>query len=763
MTSGEVYNLITGGSLRQQTEYIRQLQAGENKKEEVDAAKRKLGGILPHAVFSGGRVGQNAESHTGCLMFDIDHCKTPARDVVRLASQLPYVLLATVSVRGEGVHVIVRADVCLENHTEVYKHVAKIITAALGEEIDPACKDLSRVMFLSHDAEAYYNPNACILHLPHTLTKDQKNNSSDNQTLTTDISRYLDAASITMTSGSRHTQLTSIAGCLVNVGFDMDEAISECVRRYAEPDFGEKEIESVIRGIYNKGRADFGKNRKDFSRKTGGVSTVSTSTTYIIPKNEDTAIDDSQTVDIEDSEAYLPTFPKSVYENLPSLLRELLPEAPEESLHDINLLSVLTILGSVMPNVKGNLKRISYYPTLFVGVIGESGSGKGSVAPLQKLVDKYHRKIYRESLTEVKKYENQMALFDAAKEDFRKQVHKKGAANVQPFTMEEPDRVYLRDLSVSGYTSAAKLDDMLTVNYPYTTLFYETELETIIKLGNSDFGMYNDTINKTFHHEKISSHTIARGARTVNDPKLSFFFTGTPGMLRKFITDTENGTYPRLLPYRLRPAKEFIPLTDEDDDESCVDFYEKKSEEVLRLADFLMSNPTQVRFSASQRGFLNSYLGNEYKRNYTFGHRERNSIMQRGLVSLFRIAMILTALRKYEGGWYVTEMEIDDRDFATAFEIFKVCMAHSYFIATSLPSEEKEIIYRFPDEIQRLFVEMPDVFYRKDIVERATHVGVTERRIDAMLKKCLALGLLSSESRGLYRKTDAGKCPFEQK
>lgn len=90
-------------------------------------------------------------------------------------------------------------------------------------------------------------------------------------------------------------------------------------------------------------------------------------------------------------------------------------------------------------------------------------------------------------------------------------------------------------------------------------------------------------------------------------------------------------------------------------------------------------------------------------------------------------------------------------------------MAHSYFIATSLPSEEKEIIYRFPDEIQRLFVEMPDVFYRKDIVERATHVGVTERRIDAMLKKCLALGLLSSESRGLYRKTDAGKCPFEQK
>ena len=163
MTSGEVYNLITGGALRQQTEHIRQLQAGENKKEEVDAAKRKLGGILSHAVFSGGRVGQNAESHTGCLMFDIDHCKTPARDVVRRASQLPYVLLATVSVRGEGVHVIVRADVCLANHSEVYKHVAKIITAALGEEIDPACKDLSRVMFLSHDAEAYYNPNASIL------------------------------------------------------------------------------------------------------------------------------------------------------------------------------------------------------------------------------------------------------------------------------------------------------------------------------------------------------------------------------------------------------------------------------------------------------------------------------------------------------------------------------------------------------------------------------------------------------------------------
>ena len=756
MTSGEVYNLITGGSLRQQTEYIRQLQAGENKKEEVDAAKRKLGGILPHAVFSGGRVGQNAESHTGCLMFDIDHCKTPAREVVRRASQLPYVLLATVSVRGEGVHVIVRADVCLANHTEVYKHVAKIITAALGEEIDPACKDLSRVMFLSHDAEAYYNPNASILHLPHTLTKEQKNNSSDNRTLTTDISRYLDAASITMTSGSRHTQLTSLVGCLVNAGFDMDDAISECVRRYAEPDFGEKEIESAIRGIYNKGRADFGKNRKDLARKEYNKTAETAKTANTSRNGNNTGDDEVKEVDIEESELFLETFPKSVYEELPGSVKKLLPQRASPALDDISLLTVFTLLGSVMPDVYGVMRDSVYYPTLYVSIIGESASGKGSIASLHKIVEKYQAKIYDGSKREVDDYNSRLEDYECLRQQHRKQLIQNTSGTAK-FTMQPPREVFQKELNLSGYVTSAKMEEMLSVNAPFTTLFFETELETVIKLNSSEYGMYNDTINKTFHHETLSNHTITRGNQIVKEPKMSFVVTGTPGMLRKFVPDVENGTYPRLLVYRLRQADHYIPLTDDDDRHDIVESMDSRADLVLSIAEFLAKSRTRVRFTPRQRAILNAFGSKEYTKNIAFDHSGRNSTMLRAQVSLFRMCMILTAIRKYEAGWEMNELCVDDRDFETALSITKVCLRHSYFVATSLPRADEALRYTLPDDLLGVFVKLPVSFTCKEALDKAAAEGISASRIEKMLRRCQKHRLIDRVSHGCYQKTDMGK------
>ena len=751
MTSGEVYNLITGGALRQQTEHIRQLQAGENKKEEVDAAKRKLGGILSHAVFSGGRVGQNAESHTGCLMFDIDHCKTPARDVVRRASQLPYVLLATVSVRGEGVHVIVRADVCLANHSEVYKHVAKIITAALGEEIDPACKDLSRVMFLSHDAEAYYNPNASILHLLHTLTNDQKNNNSDNRTLTTDIARYLDAASITMTSGSRHTQLTSLAGCLVNAGFDMDDAIRECVRRYAEPDFGEKEIEDAIRGIYNKGRADFGKNRKEKPFRKSSESSESAKSSHFGGGNPE---EEPQEVDIEDSGEFLPVFPQIVYDSLPDGLKKLVPEHMEGSLRDISLLTVLTISGSAMPLVKGVFRRREVYPDLYVSIIGESGSGKGSIAPLYKLVSLYHKKISNESRKQVRRYQQEKDDYEQLRAAYRKQLLQNPGSK-EKFTAEEPMEVYQKELCLSGYVTAAKLDDMLAVNSPYCTLFFETEMETINKLNNSDYGMYNDTLNKVFQHEFVGSHTISRGSQSVDCPKLSLVMSGTPGMFRKMIPDAENGTFSRMLMYRLRPANHFIPLTSEDGP-STDEELERQAAYLLEMADYLWEYPTMVKWTDAQRQRVNRFFESCYVSNIAFSCRERNSTVQRYALMLFRLTQILTAARKYDDGWKLSEMFVDDVDFETAFSIIKVCLKHSDFVATSLSKEKDKIHYTMPDDMHTLFVKLSDKFTRAEAVKLGATRKISESRIEKMLMRALKCDLIVRESYGCYVKTERG-------
>ena len=61
---------------------------------------------------------------------------------------------------GDGVKVVIRVPADAESHHASYLAVQAHVGKLTGVPIDESCKDVARLCFLSHDPDAYSNPNA---------------------------------------------------------------------------------------------------------------------------------------------------------------------------------------------------------------------------------------------------------------------------------------------------------------------------------------------------------------------------------------------------------------------------------------------------------------------------------------------------------------------------------------------------------------------------------------------------------------------------
>ena len=113
--------------------------------EEKRKAKQLLPCIMPMALIAkrARKTRENAEKHRRPVIFvDIDH--TPLTDDVRRrVAEHPDVVMAKVSISGEGLHIILRQK------QKDYMKQAHEFCAELGLTLDEACKIPNRLMYLS--------------------------------------------------------------------------------------------------------------------------------------------------------------------------------------------------------------------------------------------------------------------------------------------------------------------------------------------------------------------------------------------------------------------------------------------------------------------------------------------------------------------------------------------------------------------------------------------------------------------------------------
>ena len=255
----DVYNMIRLDSrLRLNTEKARQLLSQGNE-AGYTRVKSYVGAITPAVQCQGGRKAENIVCLTSVGMVDFDHVPADRlEEVERIVKSDPHTFLYHRTTSGHGCRIFFRyaspdAEVAYLNAWRWGNEYYSMIT---GLEHDPATKDANRLSFLTHDAEAFFNPDAspfCIVEVEPEADGSPTPKTSDQRIARAE--QLLARQGIVYAEGNRHYYLMQLAILLVKYGVDSNEALAHmaplCPR-------GDKEAKDLTQWVYEHFNDRFG-------------------------------------------------------------------------------------------------------------------------------------------------------------------------------------------------------------------------------------------------------------------------------------------------------------------------------------------------------------------------------------------------------------------------------------------------------------------------------------------------------------------------
>ena len=133
----------------------------ESDKGERNMLKLRLVAPTLSARFAGRRRQEATWEHTGWAAVDVDDlADLPAAEALReRARECAPVGAAYVSPSGKGVKLLCRVDplpLTVDDHRDAAVECMAAVHEALGADIDPSGKDITRVCYVSHDPGAWY-------------------------------------------------------------------------------------------------------------------------------------------------------------------------------------------------------------------------------------------------------------------------------------------------------------------------------------------------------------------------------------------------------------------------------------------------------------------------------------------------------------------------------------------------------------------------------------------------------------------------------
>jgi hypothetical protein len=157
----DVLAAIQGGRWRTQIEAVRRANS-EQGKAAADALKKFLPAILFSGLFAR-RCKDGLLRHDGVLCVDCDNLNGELADARQRIEADMHTLATFLSPRGNGLKVLVPIEADAARHEASFLAAQSYFRERFGLAIDPACKDVSRLAFVSHDPALYLNPGATLL------------------------------------------------------------------------------------------------------------------------------------------------------------------------------------------------------------------------------------------------------------------------------------------------------------------------------------------------------------------------------------------------------------------------------------------------------------------------------------------------------------------------------------------------------------------------------------------------------------------------
>ncbi len=613
----------------------------KNLEDSCREAKKLLQIISVHAYFPEGR--KDVDSHTfyNTILTDIDHL-TEGRinELVPKIEELPYVLFVCRSARGEGLHFLtsveVEGGINDDNFKDIFRATTRLIEYKLNIEADYAVGTISRCMFMNHDENAYYNPEAIPLNVDTALWLERNNsinlNIESSMNKREQLGKYLDAATphLTWSEGGRHNQLVSLASNLNRAGFDVEDVVAECILRYKQTGFDADEIETTIRDVYHRYSSEHGTNQKSFTpQKDKGT------------KGHKDKFNQQEEETLDDEDFLNTHFPSitPAYDYISLLLLDYCidPESSEE-IKFTTLISLITILGFMEKNVRCMPKRKEIITTLlYINVIGDASSGKSCIDAAYKLAKAYSKNIELKSAAEAKEQDKKIRLWENCI---------KKSSDTDCNCGEEPTKIEQIRLALTHNISKSKLIKQLEANAAYPTLIYTSELDAAMLQKDNPI---SSLFRSAFKGEEVSSHTHKNGDHRVETPKVATLSAGTPSQQARFFNNKEDGLVARYLDIFL-PETPYIGLPEEEElDLYNFEAFEKTVfEEIESFGNYFSDKKFVFKLTPAVNKMINEYFEVAPSRFAQFASNALNAFIRRLRDINIRIAMILEGCKLYK-------------------------------------------------------------------------------------------------------------------
>lgn len=723
---------IQEGNYKEQVEAIRKLIA-EGQEKEADKLKKQLPAFTPSGTFDNGRKAELLTQYSRYVILDLDKLNpTDLERAKSLVALAPYTFAAFISPSGNGLKIIVPVNSTAEHHKLAFQQVCDYYEQALQLVVDPSGKDVSRLCFMSYDPNCYRNINAepfkvSIEQEPEPKKKQEppkgeqtepkaEQPSNEEQDWLEVFGKCVDFTDrkSSYSEGNRNNYVHLLACNCNRAGIPQNIAVGYILQHF---DLDPQEATPTINSAYANNVADFAK----FAN--------------FAETNEATAQSKDELL------MNMPFLPDDVFPLLPDILKEGARVFEDRRERDIFLTGALSIISGCMRNVVGLYRAKEHYANLFVFVIAPAASGKGSITFSKTLGDKFHDKLVAESTDKLKIYKMELQEYKRKLSDKKQDISE----------LEPPEEPPFKVLYIPANNSSARVIQHLKEG-DEQGIFCETEADTMGAVLKQDWGSYSDLLRKAYHHEPISySRKTNKEWVEIKKPRLSVALAGTPGQVENLIKSAEDGLFSRFIFYTFKSEIVWMPASDTLNGINLTEHFEQLSDKVLNFVEFLEGYESiKFKLTPEQWDKLNVYGDDCLNTLATFVSEDLSSTSKRLGLILYRVAMIITALRYFDNGELSPEYTCTDEDFEIALKLVKVYQEHSVFMFKELPKQAT-----VTDKLlKQFFDKLPASFRRKDAVTLADSVfGIKERTADLYLSKLVAFKWIEKTRNGIYQKT----------
>ncbi len=667
-TLAQIVKGIRGDHYKETILEIRDL-VGMGDKEKADQLKKGLVAFTVSGLFEGGRRLSFLKTYNPFVILDIDKLDPDVLpDLVLKIQQIEFTKVAFISPSGRGLKIIVEVDSEMKNHKAAYRQVMKFYQKNLIIEIDKSGSDISRLCFMSHDPEVYFNEKSTVFKVVKSnrdITQSSTPSPDFNPRRAPDLSEepgtlnmnYPQAFAVCVTQtnakmvfevGNRNNYIYQLSAFCCRAGIPLEVAIEESKKGF---DFDCQEMERTIRSAYDW---------QSPSLRSGFSSA---------PEKPLKGPNDPPSM-----------IPLKVFDNLPEILKRACEAFEHKHKRDFFITGALGVLSGMLPRVTGFCRGRDHFPNLYAFVIAPPEIGKEVLNFARSLGSAYHLDLKEKSRRKLNDYKNELLAY-------QREVSKYIGGTLEKLP-KEPSQKRHQHLFIPGNSSVERLHQYLDDNEEGTVIF-EPDASALNEVLNQDRGDYCYLLRKAYDQgDVLISRKNGTGYMELEWPRLSVVLGGTLSQAKQIIPTSKDQLFSQFLFYTF--PEDDIQL-DRSPRAKAINFekqFKDLSIEILELVDFLKDHPTEIKLKDKQKEkFEEAWRGmfKEMRRNYE--DQLSNTFREMKLIC-FKIAMILSAFRKFEERSTKIVLFCTDQDFKTAIQLTETYWEHSIFHYEQLSKQD---------------------------------------------------------------------------